>query len=66
LEDWFGPASTPIENYVRLPEKVKVKFISKEEELQEMDILLKEKWIGVDSEWKPQLTKADESKPVLF
>ena len=53
--DYFGPLSQG--EYLRLPENVRVKFISKKEEINQLDELLDEKFIGVDSEWRPELTK---------
>ncbi len=41
-------------------------MISAVEDLEKMDILLQEQYIGVDSEWRPALIKHDEAKPALF
>jgi len=62
--DVFGPLSQG--EYIRLPENVKVQFVSKNEEIKLLDELLNEKFVGVDSEWRPELTKFHKTSPSLF
>lgn len=39
-EDRFGPVSEPYENYMRMPDTVKLNWIGKEEDLDKLDQLL--------------------------
>jgi len=54
-EDRFGPVSEPFENYMRMPDTVKLNWIGKEEDLDKLDQLLSEPYVGIDSEWKMTL-----------
>lgn len=45
---------------------VDVEMISTLAEINKLDILLAEKYIGVDSEWRPAIVKFHQSKPALF
>lgn len=63
LYDPFGPV-TP--DCVHLPKSVTVEWIDCVEDLEKLDVLLKEPMIGVDSEWRPQLSKKHNPKPSLF
>jgi hypothetical protein len=38
---------------MKLPEHVNVKMISTEEDVDLLDSLFEERYIGVDSEWRP-------------
>jgi len=40
-------------NYISLPTHIKVKMISTEDDIDLLDELFSEKYIGVDSEWRP-------------
>jgi hypothetical protein len=62
--DVFGPLSEG--NYIKLPDSVKVKMISTEDDVDLLDELFEEKYIGVDSEWRPSLTKFHNTAPALF
>lgn len=53
VKDSFTPMSQPIENYLQLPEEVKVNWIGTEEDVPKLAILLDDEFIGVDSEWRP-------------
>lgn len=41
-------------------------MISSYEDLDKLDYLLTEQYIGVDSEWRPSLTKFHKTYPALF
>lgn len=58
--------SQPVENYLQLPDQVKVHWIGTEEDVPKLAILLDDEFIGVDSEWRPQLTQLHKTKPSLF
>jgi len=49
-----------------LPESVKVVHISAHEDIVKLDQLFEERYIGVDSEWRPALTKFHKTNPALF
>jgi len=41
-------------------------MISTEEDVPKLEVLLNEPLIGMDSEWRPQLTMLHKTKPSLF
>ena len=51
--DKFGPISEPTEDYLKLPDDVRLHWVGTEEDIQVLDVLLSEPLIGVDSEWPP-------------
>ena len=59
--DAFEPLSKPKENFIQLPDTCKVEWIGKEEDVPKMEMLLNEELIGVDSEWRPQLSSFNHS-----
>ena len=52
--DAFSPVSVPLEEYIRLPEGYNVHFIDSEEKVSMMKVLIGQKYIGVDAEWRPE------------
>lgn len=64
--DEFEQLSRPKEDYITLPEFVKVQWVGTEEDVQKMEVLLQDEFVGVDSEWRPQLTQYHKTKPSLF
>jgi hypothetical protein len=64
--DAFECLSKPAEDYVKLPESVKVEWIGTEEDVPKLEVLLQDELVGVDSEWRPQLTQYHKTKPSLF
>ena len=54
--DEFEPLSRPIEEYIKLPETVKVEWIGEEDDVPKLKELLEEPLIGMDSEWRPELS----------
>ena len=42
-----------MDDYLSLPSFVKVEMISTEDDVQKLEVLLEEEFIGVDSEWRP-------------
>ena len=63
-EDKFGP-SNPAE-MISLPPHVKVEWVGAPEDINKLDSLLTQPYIGVDSEWRPSLAKFHNTKPALF
>ena len=62
----FGPMSQPVADYIKLPDFVKLTWIGTEEDVPKLSALLDDEFIGVDSEWRPQLTQLHKTKPSLF
>ena len=62
--DTFGPL-TP-EGCLSLPKSLKVEWVGTVDDIYKLDQLLKEPFIGVDTEWRPQLSKSHQTKPSLF
>lgn len=56
LYDEFEPLSKPKEEYLQLPNTVKVEWIATEEDVPKLKELLSEPLIGMDSEWRPELS----------
>jgi hypothetical protein len=54
------------EDCIRLPESVKVEMIATIADIPKLDGLLSERFIGVDSEWRPSMAKFHNTKPSLF
>lgn len=54
--DEFEPLSRPKADYMELPEDVTTEWIGTDKDVQKLAVLLKDEFIGVDSEWRPQLT----------
>ena len=52
-KDRYAPVSVPENEYQRLPQGYKVVFIDTEDKLDQMKILIGQKYIGVDAEWRP-------------
>lgn len=64
--DAFEPLSRPKAEYVQLPAHVKVDWVGTDDDVSKMAILLEDEFVGVDSEWRPQLTQLHKTKPSLF
>jgi hypothetical protein len=64
--DKFGPLSSPVENYKSLPEHVEVQMVERDDQVEQLDELLGEKYIGVDSEWRPSLVRFHKTYPALL
>ena len=64
--DDFGPVSKPAANFMQLPLGFKVEMVSTPEDIKLLDYLKDEPYIGVDSEWRPSLTKFHYTYPALF
>lgn len=63
--DAFGPL-TKTRECITLPEHVKVEWISSEADIPKLNQLLEEKFIGVDSEWRPSVAKFHKTAPSVF
>ena len=58
--------SQPASDYLQLPEHVKLEWIGTDEDVPKLEALLEEPLIGVDSEWRPELTQYHRTRPSLF
>jgi len=65
-EDEYGPVSRPIDKFVVIPNYVKMIWIETEEDIDKLDLLLDEEYIGIDSEWRPTLTQYHQTGPSLL
>ena len=61
--DIFGPSAA---NLLQMPESVEVSFIHTESDLPKLEMLIGSKFLGVDIEWRPQLTKFEVTRPALL
>lgn len=64
--DEFEQLSRPKEDYMQLPDDVSLEWIGTDKDVQKLEILLNDELIGVDSEWRPQLTQYHKTAPSLF
>lgn len=64
--DGFGPLSQPVDKYIMFPQHIKVEMVATLGDLVKLDVLLDEQYIGVDSEWRPSLSKFHKTYPSLF
>jgi hypothetical protein len=64
--DEFEVLSRPKEDYMQLPEDVTCDWITDEKDVERLSILMSEEFIGVDSEWRPQLTQFHKTAPSLL
>ena len=58
--------SRPEEEFFQMPAEVKLEWIGTEEDVPKLEQLLEEPLIGVDSEWRPELTQYHKTRPSLF
>lgn len=49
-----------------MPSDVKVDWVGTDADVTKLAVLLNDEFIGVDSEWRPQLTQYHKTKPSLF
>lgn len=66
LYDEFEPLSRPIQEYIKLPDNVKLEWIGTEDDVPKLKQLLSEPFIGMDSEWRPELSQYHRTRPSLF
>ena len=64
--DAFEPLSEPKNSYYYLPDQITVQWVGSEEDVSKLEALLSEPMIGVDSEWRPEITQFHPSKPSIF
>lgn len=64
--DALEPLSRPKQEYLELPSDLKIVWIETEKDVSQLEDLLSEELIGVDSEWRPQLSQYHKTKPSLF
>jgi len=60
--DLFEPVSQPPKDYYRMPLDTKVEFIGDGKQIKKLECLIGQKYIGVDSEWRPQMHRWQETK----
>lgn len=63
--DIFGPLSQTGECF-ELPADLRVEWIGTEDDIHRLDLLLAEKIIGVDCEWRPAFSKFDFTPPSIL
>lgn len=66
LKDLFEPISTPTADHLRLPADLLVEFIGQEAHVKKMEVLVGQKMIGVDSEWRPVVSKSNKTKGIAL
>jgi len=66
IEDFFGPISSPTEEYFKLPADTNVTFIGKDEDVKLAEPLLEAPDLGVDCEWRPGLVKFNNTGVALL
>jgi len=66
LDDVFGPVTKPVDDHISLPDSVKVEFISEVEDIPKMECLVGAPMIGIDSEWRPLVTRWQKTKGVAI
>ena len=64
-EDAFAPVGDP-NKCLRLPPSVQVYFIGTEKDCASLSKLVGQPFIGMDSEWRPTMTKFDQMRPALL
>ena len=64
--DEFEVLSRPKEDFIQLPDEVGLDWVGTEKDVQKLEVLMHEELIGVDSEWRPQLTRYHKTAPSLF
>jgi len=62
--DQFGPVAEGPS--LRLPASVEVKFIGNAQDCQLLRKLIGRPIVGMDSEWRPTMTKFDSMRPALL
>lgn len=63
---FFEPCSKPRLHYLRLPEDVNYAFIESEEDIDKLNNLLNQPYIGVDAEWRPNINAWHKTKGVAL
>lgn len=66
VPDKFAPVSLGM--FVKIPEgdAVEVKWVDREDQIHLLDALRDDEFVGVDSEWRPQLSKFDLTKQSIL
>ena len=49
-----------------LPKGLQVRFIGNEEDVVDLRQLIGKPYVGMDSEWRPQMTKFDVMRPAIL
>ena len=49
-----------------LPKGLQVRFIGNEEDVVHLRQLIGKPYVGMDSEWRPQMTKFDVMRPAIL
>ena len=66
FEDMFEPVSTPHQEYLRLPVDMLVEFIGKEKDVYKLEVLIGQKYVGVDSEWRPKISASHKTSGIAI
>jgi hypothetical protein len=64
-DDKFAPCSVG-SDVLHLPKDVAVKFIGQESDVISLRQMIGKPFIGMDSEWRPQMTKFENMRPALL
>lgn len=65
VPDKFAPVSLGM--FVKIPEgAAEVKWVDREDQIHLLDALRDDEFLGVDSEWRPQLSKFDLTKQSIL
>lgn len=51
---------------MHLPDEVSLDWIGNDKDVEKLEVLMNDELIGVDSEWRPQLTQYHKTAPSLF
>lgn len=51
---------------LHLPQNVKVNFVGTDKDCDSLRSLIGRQFVGMDSEWRPQMTKFDSMRPALL
>jgi len=66
FNDEFGPVSKPLENHYRLPFDIKIEWVKEKDSISKLEALLEERFIGVDSEMRPEMSQFHKTNPALL
>jgi hypothetical protein len=51
---------------MKLPNHVNLHWIGNDNDVHLLKLLLEEKYIGIDSEWRPEITVFNKARPSIF
>lgn len=62
IEDKFDPITLPISDHIRMPQNIDVQFIQHHNDIEKLEVLIGQPFIGVDSEWRPKFNPWHKTK----